>query len=73
MQDLGYELSRIPIPGTSVNKPSFLLFRRKFIGNSSPPASMGARSNPTEVAREKERAHEAHNVNAVCHRDFVIE
>jgi hypothetical protein len=51
MQDLVYELRRIPIPRTPVNK---LGIRPRFIANSSPLASMGARSNAARVVREKE-------------------
>ena len=34
MQDLGYELPRIPILGTSVNNPSFGTFVRKLVKTS---------------------------------------
>jgi hypothetical protein len=53
IQDLGYELPRIRIPRTPVNK---LGIRPRFIVNSSPSASMGARSNPAGVVRVKEVA-----------------
>jgi hypothetical protein len=49
MQDPANELPRIPIPRTMVNKVGIL---PRFIENSSPPASMDGRSNPTRVARE---------------------
>jgi hypothetical protein len=49
MQDPASELRRIPIPRTMVNKVGIL---PRFIENSSPPASMDGRSNPTRVARE---------------------
>jgi hypothetical protein len=47
------ELPRMPIPRTRVNK---LGIRPRFIVNSSPSASMGARSNPARVVRVKEVA-----------------
>ena len=53
MQDPGYELLRISIPRTPVNK---LGIRPRFIVNSSPSASMGARSNPARAVRVKEVA-----------------
>jgi hypothetical protein len=47
------ELPRILLPRRWVNK---LGIHPRFIGNSSPPASMDRRSNPVGVAREKEGA-----------------
>jgi hypothetical protein len=41
------ELRRIPLLGTSVNKPRFGLFAQKFIGNSSPLASNEAGEDAT--------------------------
>jgi hypothetical protein len=61
MHNAGGELPRIPLLRTPVNK---LGIRSRFIGNSSPPASMDGRSNPAEVAREKEVAHEAYRAGA---------